>query len=264
MVGSQQVVVAAHCHHLIIGVERLRLKGVVGHETLLLARETHLAACLEDVGREGGVPQADLINASHKLTVVLVASVGGACAACAHNHAITGCCSNAHHAGGQGALSIHIHGHIAVAKDVESHVVPSLIVERCGAGSEGVVSRCELQHTVGVHPQLHLARLQQLGLALLLVGAHPQFDGAVVGGERRYVGGRNVEMRRAVERNGLVLVVEIPVLARQAEVSVAGIVGDDGAFALVHLPVANQVACGRILGLVLLHQRNRHVVSLIP
>ena len=71
-------------------------------------------------------------------------------------------------------------------------------------------------------------------------------------------------MRRAVERNGLVLVVEIPVLARHAQVSVACIVGNDGAFALVHLPVANQVACGGILGLVLLHQRNRHVVSLIP
>ena len=143
-------------------------------------------------------------------------------------------------------------------------MVPSLIVQRTCTGCKGVASRCELQHTVGVHPQFHLACLQQLGFALLLVGAHPQFDGAVVGGERRYVGGRNVEMRRAVERDCLVLVVEIPVLASHAQVSVACIVGNDGAFALVHLPVADQVACGGILGLALLHQRCCHVVSLIP
>ncbi len=71
-------------------------------------------------------------------------------------------------------------------------------------------------------------------------------------------------MRRAVKRNGLVLVVETPVLARHAQVPVAGIVGDDGSFALIHLPISYEMACGRVLGLALLHQSRRHVASLIP
>ena len=143
-------------------------------------------------------------------------------------------------------------------------MVPSLVLQRTCAGREGIVARSELQHTIGVHPQFHLASLQQLGFTLLLVGAHPQFNGAVVGSEWRYVGGRNVEVRCSVERDCLVLVVEIPVFARHAQVSVAGIVGDDGAFALIHLPVANQVARCRVLSLVLLHQCRCHVVSLVP
>ena len=143
-------------------------------------------------------------------------------------------------------------------------MVPSLVLQRTCAGREGIVARSELQHTIGVHPQFHFASLQQLGLALLLVGTHPQFDGAVVGSEWRYISGRNVEMRCTVEGDCLVLVVEIPVFASHAQVSVAGIVGDECAFALIHLPVANQVACGWILGLGLLHQGGCHVVSLVP
>ena len=239
MVCAEHVVVGTHGHHLIVGIECLLLKWIVCHESLLCAVQSHLAARLEDVGTKSGVPQAYFIDASHELSVVLIRSVFCKCSACTNCHSVACRGSDASHACCHGALAVHINGSIAVAQDVECHVVPSLVVERCGAGCEGIVTRCELQHTVGVHPQFHFASLQQLGLAFLLVGAHPQFDGAVVGCERRYVGGRNVEVRRAVERNGLVLVVEIPVLARQAEVSVAGIVGDDGAFALVHLPVAN-------------------------
>ncbi len=182
--GTHQVIVRANSHHLIVGVERLRLKRVIGHKALFLACKAHLASSLENVGREGGVPQADLVDNTHKLAVIQVAPIDRACATRAHNHAVAGRRPDVRHADGQCTLAVHIHGSVAIAKDVKSHMVPSLILERRGRCSEGIVRRGELQHTAGVHPQLHLARLHQLGLALLPVGAHPEFDGAVVGGER--------------------------------------------------------------------------------
>ena len=56
MVCAKHVVVGAHGHHLIVGIERILLKRIVCHESLLGAVQSHLAARLQNVGTKSSVP----------------------------------------------------------------------------------------------------------------------------------------------------------------------------------------------------------------
>ena len=122
----------------------------------------------------------------------------------------------------------------------------------------------ELELTVGIEPEGHVAHLQELGLGRLLTAAHPELHGIVIvfrNGQRR---GVDADVVAAIEGDGLVLVVQIPCLVRHRHVAAAGIVANALSLAFVHLPIADKVACSWVLRHGTVGQSGGQVVGLVP
>ena len=122
----------------------------------------------------------------------------------------------------------------------------------------------EYQCAVSSQPQGDVAHLQQLSLARLSSTAHPEFNSVVIvhaGGQFRSI---DIHVGLSVEADSLVLIIQIPSLVGHGHVAVASVVTNGGALAFVHLPIANQVPCGRILCLAAVEQCGGHIMSLIP
>ena len=122
----------------------------------------------------------------------------------------------------------------------------------------------QLELAFGIERETYLTQLQQLGGGGLCGSLHPQFYGVVILRHGRDVGGVDAQVMLAIKGDGLILVLYVPCLGSHLHVAVAGIVGDDGAFALVHLPVADEPLCGRGLRHGALLQGGGYVARLVP
>ena len=127
-------------------------------------------------------------------------------------------------------------------------MVPFVVGERCGIGIVSIVGRGELELSAFVHPQAVLTHIQNLSLALLLVGLYPELHSLVVLGIRCKVTYEDVHIGRTVQNHSLVLIIYIPGLSGRNQMAVACVVGNLFALALVHLPVTHEVGSGGRLG----------------
>ena len=143
-------------------------------------------------------------------------------------------------------------------------MMPLVVGQHAGACIVSVVVRSELEQSVCIHPEAILSHIQELGLALLLIGLNPELYRLIVLCIYSKISNREVQVGRAVQHDSLVLIIYIPCLAGGNQMTISCIVGNLVTLALVHLPVAHEVGRRWRLGLLTLQLCLGIVMSHIP